>query len=144
MDEQLDALQHYSLAELKTRWQKAFGRAPPGRASRKFLIRNLAYHLQAQWYGKLPKATYRRLKQLYDAFCQDPDYRPRSSRPVIKPGTRLVREWQGVAHTVTVTKQGFEYRDTRYGSLSAIAREITGTRWSGPTFFGLNGKAKTC
>jgi hypothetical protein len=57
--------------------------------------------------------------------------------PKIKPGTRLVRGWRGDTHVVTVLEEGFEYRDKRYGSLSEIARLVTGTRWSGPAFFGL-------
>ena len=60
---------------------------------------------------------------------------------MLDPGARLVREWNGVSHTVDVTDHGFEWRGERYGSLSAIAREITGARWSGPRFFGLNGRA---
>jgi hypothetical protein len=62
-----------------------------------------------------------------------------STRPAIKPGTRLVRQWKEQVHVVEVETEGFEYRGVRYESLSEIARLITGTRWSGPLFFGLKG-----
>ena len=78
----------------------------------------------------------RRVLKLARRFEADPTHAP-FPRPRIKPGTRLVRQWQGRTHIVTTTDDGYEYEGTRYASLSVIARTITGTRWSGPAFFGL-------
>ena len=100
------------------------------------MARVLAYRLQEVAFGGLKPATRRRLQQIAKALAAD----PRASivdSPSIKPGTRLVREWKGRPHTVTVVEDGFQYSGKRYSSLSEIARLITGTRWSGPLFFGL-------
>ena len=87
--------------------------------------------------GDLPAETQRRLKRLHQAFKS----RSAATRPcpgvALKPGTVLTRTWQGVLHQVQVTDQGFDYRGERFASLSEVARRITGTRWSGPLFFGL-------
>ena len=138
MVDPIDALQQCSDSELKGEWESVFGRPAPVHAYRNFLLRTLVYQKRVERYGGLSKATKRRLKTRYASFKADPDHRPPGARQQFKPGTRFVREWQGVVHTVTVTERGFSYRNTHYNSLSAIAREITGTRWSGPTFFGLN------
>ena len=130
------------MEELKAEWQSLFGRSPPPHAGRNFLIGNLRWQQQAAVHGGLSKTTKRRLRTLADTFRQNPDYRPPAARPPIKPGTRLVRQWQGDVHEVTVEDGSFRYRGKRYPSLSAIARSITGTRWSGPTFFGLNGNGR--
>jgi hypothetical protein len=144
MLESSDAPQQRADNELKDDWERVFGRPAPVRARRNFILRTLVYQKQADQYGGLSKATKRRLTKLYASFKADPDHRPPRARQQLKPGTRLVREWQGVVHSATVTELGFAYRNTHYNSLSAIAREITGTRWSGPTFFGLNGKHDRC
>ena len=94
-----------------------------------------------QAYGGLGAATKRRLADLAKTMEQDGDLaRRRVAR--LKPGARLVREWRGQSHTVIVLEDGFEWRGKRWRSLSVIAREITGAHWSGPRFFGLNGKAE--
>jgi len=100
------------------------------------LIRILAYRIQEQAFGSLGANSRSRLRQLARTFEADPDAMV-PSVPVIKPGTRLVRQWQDQVHTVTVEEKGYEYKGCRYQSLSEIARLITGTRWSGPLFFGL-------
>jgi len=122
-----DELSH---ATLKVRWAEVFGVAPPSRAKADFMNLALAWHSQMQadgaWRGSAGK---RRLKSLL---------RGAIPKTVLSPGTRLVREWQGAVHQVTVLDSGFEYLDKVYSSLSAVARTITGTPWSGPFFFGLN------
>ena len=100
------------------------------------MVRILAYRLQDQAFGSLAPAIRRRLRQIAaEVTSGNANLSAQPQR--IKPGTRLLREWQGRKHLVTVAETGFEYQGIRYGSLSEIARQITGTRWSGPLFFGL-------
>ena len=123
---------------LKDLWREYFGSEPP--AYRKgFLVRGLAHRIQELTYGGLSPAHQARLA----AMIADEET-PRNGRRRSKPapngerlllGTRLVREWKGVAHEVTVIEGGFEYQGRRYRSLSAVARAITGTRWNGWLFF---------
>lgn len=100
------------------------------------LRRRLAYELQARTLGDLPAETQRRLRRLHRSFKSDSKHKPMPRRP-LKPGLVLTRSWQGLLHQVHVTDQGFDYRGERFASLSEVARRITGTRWSGPLFFGL-------
>jgi hypothetical protein len=133
----LAALKAMSVNELKTEWQALFD-APAPNNSRTFLESRLAYRIQELIYGGPDKQTRRLLDLLADevegtltrkAQIADP------RNPVV--GTKLIREWDGVAHTVTVLKEGFEWGGKRYKSLSAVARAVTGTRWNGYRFFGL-------
>jgi hypothetical protein len=133
----LAALKAMSVNELKTEWQALFD-APAPNNSRTFLESRLAYRIQELIYGGPDKQTRRLLDLLADevegtltrkAQIADP------RNPVV--GTKLIREWDGIAHTVTVLKEGFEWGGQRYKSLSAVARAITGTRWNGYRFFGL-------
>ena len=133
----LAALKAMSVNELKTEWQAMFD-APAPNNSRTFLEIRLAYRIQELTYGGPDKQTRRLLGLLADevegtltrkAQIADP------RNPVV--GTKLIREWDGVAHTVTVLKDGFDWGGQRYKSLSAVARAITGTRWNGYRFFGL-------
>jgi hypothetical protein len=96
----------------------------------------LAYRLQEVAYGGLSATTRKRLRALADEIDSN---RPRPQRSAVrlKAGTRLIREWNGHTHVVSVLEKGVEYRGKHYGSLSEVARAITGTRWSGPAFFGL-------
>jgi hypothetical protein len=96
----------------------------------------LAYRIQELEHGGLSTKTRNRLRQLAKAFESNPEC-PMPIAIRIKPGTRLIRQWQGKTHEVTVAESSYEYRGARYSSLSEIARLITGTRWSGPLFFGL-------
>lgn len=121
---------------LQARWAEVFGRPTPSRMSRDLLLRSLAYHIQEQAEGSLSKAALRRLRGSRDTSTKD-EHKPTPIAPKLRPGTRLVREWHGNVHQVTVLDGGFDYRGKRYGSLSHVARTITGTRWSGPAFFGL-------
>jgi Protein of unknown function (DUF2924) len=86
--------------------------------------------------GGLHPQPQRQLRQIARQFKQTGQATIRA-RPELKPGTRLMREWQGRTYDVLVLDDGFSWQNTRYRSLSAIARKITGTAWSGPLFFGL-------
>jgi hypothetical protein len=133
----LAALKAMSVNDLKTEWQTLFG-APAPNNSRNFLESRLAYRIQELTYGGPDKQTRRLLDLLADEVegtltRQGQIADPRN--PVV--GTKLIREWDGTAHTVTVLKDGFDWGGQRYKSLSAVARAITGTRWNGYRFFGL-------
>ena len=114
---------------LRRRWRVEFGRKPPAGLSRDLLGRMIAMRIQEQAFGGLDRESLTVLDNLAR--------RGVSPRRHLKPGTVLVREYQGVRHTVTVVRDGFEWQATIYTSLSAIARAITGTAWSGPRFFAL-------
>jgi hypothetical protein len=134
--ERIAALETLSIDQLRSRWAEAYGRPPPARSHRHFLVRGLAHRLQEAALGGLATALRRRLVRFAGALERhggDSLF----AVPPIKPGTRLIRQWHGKIHQVTVLENGFAYRGARYRSLSAIARAITGARWSGPTFFGL-------
>jgi hypothetical protein len=105
------------------------------RLSRDLLIRGILYKLQERALGGLSKSILRKLSQT----GLEPAMGKRSPAPSIalKPGTRLVREWRGVTHTVAIHADSVEWKGQRYSSLSVVARQITGARWSGPRFFGL-------
>lgn len=120
--------------DLKARWRTLFGAEPP-KASAAYLRRRLAYRLQELAFGGLSEDTRQRLAEMADDLEKPKSRKSRKDIPV--PGTRLVRQWNGARHEVTVTAEGFEYQGRPYRSLSAIARTITGTRWNGPAFFGL-------
>ncbi len=137
---QIESLHGLAKAALHTQWLELFKRPAP-RLRRDLLVRILAYRIQEQAYGGLSARTRNRLRRLARLFEEDPRAAVPSA-PTIKPGTRLLRQWQGQTHTVTVIEGGFEYKGKRYASLSQIARLITGTRWSGPLFFGLKGNGK--
>ncbi len=134
---QLTALPGKSIAELKDLWRELYQAEPP-LYNRAFLVKRLAYRIQELAYGGLSAPTVARLDALADeeeARLQGKPRRRITDRPVA--GTRLVREWQGVEHHVTVLVDGFEYQGRTYRSLSAVARSIAGTNWNGPLFFGL-------
>ena len=122
---------------LKKMWQELFDTEPPP-YNRRFLESRLAYRIQELAYGGLSRATLERLEVLAETL-DGGDVTKRRQRVKDRPitGTRLIREWQGVEHCVTVLDDGFEYQGRPYRSLSAIARAITGTRWNGLIFFGL-------
>jgi len=136
--EHLDAM---DAAALRAAWEEAVSRPPPPHASDDYMRSVLAYRIQEEAGPKLSVVTRRRLEKIAAGFDGDPSYRPVPSVRM-KAGTKLLREWNGATHEVRVLDDGFEYRGERHKSLSAIARAITGARWSGPRFFGLNGKEK--
>jgi hypothetical protein len=124
-----------SLDELRREWRRLYCKEPP-RISRDLLIRGIGYRLQELQYGGLGKSTRRKLKTLAKMFQTTGQVAPDPGLS-LKPGARLVREWRGRTHTVTVTEEGFEYAGVSYPSLTKIAKKITGAHWSGPRFFGL-------
>jgi len=141
LEGEIAALPKMNLAQLQAKWRRALKQAPPPHVRKQLLVPLLAYKLQEQAYGGLKPEVKRRLRELGASFNRDPRKAGGqftvSTR--IKPGTRLIRQWEGKTHQVTVGEAGFEYNGERYKSLSVIARLITSTRWSGPLFFGLKG-----
>jgi len=129
--ESLKDLDRKGLAET---WQEAFGRPIPPKLFRNTVIPILAYRLQALKFGDLSPAAERYLASLLPRKDGKPT-KPPPRR--LKPGTRLLRTWQGRTYTVTVADNGFIWDGMTHRSLSVIARPITGTAWSGPAFFGL-------
>ena len=127
-----------SLDELRREWRHLYNNDPP-RISRGLLILGLAYRHQEIEHGGLGKATLRKLRTLAKTLRSTGRVGPTPSLSQ-KPGARLVREWHGRTHTVTVTENGFEYGGASYLSLTKVAKKITGTHWSGPRFFGLLAK----
>ena len=135
----LAALKTTPTPKLKEQWRQLFESEPPA-FNRHYLESRLAYRIQELAYGGLKPETVRRLEKLgeeRDGGRVEVRKRPANDRPIA--GTRLIREYQGVEHSVTVRDDDFEYQGRPYKSLSAIARAITGTPWSGPVFFGLKG-----
>ena len=127
--EQLDNL---SRQELREHFVQAGLGHIPRNASQGFFKGHIAWAIQATDAGYDPVSLRKDLvKKARQAG--------RPVAPIYKPGTRLIREWQGVTHEVTIEEKGFLWNGLRYRSLSRIAQEITGTKWSGPRFFGLNG-----
>jgi hypothetical protein len=115
-----------------------FDAAASAHLSRDLLSRAMAYRLQEQVVGGLRAATLRRLRRLAEDLRAG-EAAKITSAPTLQPGVRLMREWNGETHVVEVLADGFSWRGAAYQSLSAIARAITGVRWSGPRFFGLPG-----
>jgi DUF2924 family protein len=123
---------------LRAAWATLFGRPPPKSLSRRLLEYAASYLMQAKIHGGLKPAVRRRLLQAAGSRPGRADGALRRKRPgALTPGSRLVREWQGRCHTVEVAEDGFLYAGRHYRSLSAVARTITGARWSGPRFFAL-------
>jgi len=136
----LNALCELTRAELKGRWQELYGSLPLAQISRQLLLRAVAYRMQEEAYGGLSARTRKQLARAARDLAAGVS--PKAPAAKIKPGTRLLREWQGVVHEVIVLEDSVLYRGKDWPSLSAVAREITGARWSGPRFFGLKGKAR--
>jgi hypothetical protein len=133
---QIGALKSMPVTALKGRWRELFDIEPPP-YNRRFLESRLAYRIQELAYGGLNPETVERLAALAAEAGEKGTKRARSGHDRPIAGTRLIREWQGVEHSVTVRDDDFEYQGRPYKSLSAIARLIAGTRWNGWTFFGL-------
>ncbi len=132
---QLADLPYVDKATLVDIWARLNGQPPSFRASRELLILALAWEIQARKYGGLKPMVRRRMDRLAKAYLRggsielDPPLRYR-------PGTVLLRQWKGKRHSVTILEEGYGYNGKTFGSLSQIAREITGSRWNGPAFFG--------
>jgi Protein of unknown function (DUF2924) len=129
IEAEIARLRSLALDALRRRWRVVFGRTPPAGLSKDLLGRMIAWRMQEQAFGGLDRDSLRFL----DGLARHGG----SPRRRLKPGTVLVRDYQGQRHTVTVAPDGFDWQGTTYASLSAIARAITGTAWSGPRFFAL-------
>ena len=137
---QIAALKTKSLPQLRHMWSELFDREPPV-LGRRYLEDRLVHRIQELHFGGLSDRARRRLDALADQLEPKAARRRDPGRPIA--GTQLRREWKGVEHVVTVREHDFEYGGRPYRSLSAVAREIAGTRWNGWLFFGLrNGTAK--
>ncbi|MBF0182376.1 MAG: DUF2924 domain-containing protein [Magnetococcales bacterium] len=130
---QVAALSGMSIAELKKMWKELYKTEPP-QFNRSFLEKRLTYRLQELAHGGLKRESEKRLERL---ATSDEEAPPAQKRGDLLPGTRLIREWKGEEHRCTVLSDGFEYQGRKFGSLSAAANFITGTKWNGHVFWGL-------
>jgi Protein of unknown function (DUF2924) len=132
---EIDRIRSLGLEDLRREWRRLYHSEPP-KISRDLLVLALGYRLQEIAHGGLGKVTRRKLQTMAKTLQTTGRVGPIPSLS-LKPGARLVREWGGRTHTVTVTEDGFEYAGENYPSLTKIAKKITGAHWSGPRFFGL-------
>jgi hypothetical protein len=137
VEAELDSLPSMPIVELRARWRAQYKSEPPKACGPDLLRRSIAHRIQEDAYGGLDRATARLLQQLKTQMRTTPGKIVLPRR--IKAGAVLVRKWKGHSHRVTVLDEGFAYEGKTYDSLSVIARQITGTRWNGPRFFGLRG-----
>jgi Protein of unknown function (DUF2924) len=127
-------LESLTIDALRNEWRRLYRTSPPRRLSRDILLRGITYGLQELAHGGLSNGT---LRKLQSSTSEGLLGRRRRRLVSFKAGTRLIREWHGQTHIVIILDDGVEWRGQRYASLSVVAREITGARWSGPRFFGL-------
>jgi hypothetical protein len=130
LEEIIEGLDKLDLAGLRDNWRRHLRVPPPPLRSRDLLRRTLAFELQSALHGGLTPELKQRLRATSTS---------RTRKPALQPGTTLTRDWHGARHVVHVRDGSFEHLGTTYRSLSEVARVITGTRWSGPRFFGLGG-----
>jgi hypothetical protein len=134
LGERLAALGHMTIGELRVEWRRLHRAEPPKKIGRDLLELAVAWKLQEPVMGGLGASVRRQLNSLAREMTVKGDLaKARTLQP--RPGARLIRDWQGETHEVLVLDGGFEWRSRHWRSLSAIAREITGTPWSGPRFF---------
>jgi hypothetical protein len=135
---EIASLSELGTDELRECWKAICGKAPSREIGRSFLTRAIAYRLQERVFGGLKPSTCRLLARNVEEGAPG----TLSNRPsrMAQTGTILIREWRGTAHRVTILDDGVSFNGKRYRSLSEVAREITGSRWSGPRFFGLRSK----
>lgn len=136
MDELLERLEIMGHSDLREFWVTQFDDEPPNVRATDLLRRRIAWKLQQDRFCGLSTTTKRRLRELAMAYDRDENHKPSTQRK-LQSGAELTREWKGKVHTVQVRPDGYVYNGKKYKGLSKIAREITGTRWSGPLFFGL-------
>jgi hypothetical protein len=133
---EIAGLSKLGIDELRERWKATYGKAPSRDIGRSFLTRAIAYRLQERAYGGLKPSTRRLLVRVAQEIAVGSSPKKPQNRKA-QSGTVLIREWQGNAHRVTMLDDGVSFNGKHYRSLSEVAREITGSRWSGPRFFGL-------
>ena len=142
MSDRLEAdlvrLASIDVSGLRLRWRKVFGRSALEGLPRSLLQRVLAHRVQVDALGDLDRESVR----LLDRLARGEGEVPPPARPGTKPGTLLVREWEGNLHRVMVLDEGFAWNGQSFASLSKVARAITGTSWNGPRFFGLRQKTR--
>jgi hypothetical protein len=138
LERQLAELPEMSPAQLRAKWRECW-RKPAPDIGPDLLRRGIAWKLQSRVYGELPSHIKRELGRAAERLRRGEELLG-SSRPSLKPGTRLVRSWQGRVHHVLVLDGAYEYDGRRFNSLTQIASSITGTHWSGPGFFGLKSR----
>lgn len=137
--DQLAALAAMSQAQLRAEWRRTHkGQVLPNGLGRDLASRAIAWRIQERVHGSLPPATSRELRRLARQLQEQGDL-DLARQINLKPGTKLVRQWRRRIYHVLVLAEGFQFEDRCYGSLTPIAREITGAAWSGPRFFGLKG-----
>jgi hypothetical protein len=129
------SLSKLDIDKLRERWKASYGKAPSREIGRSFLTRAISYRLQERVYGGLKPSTSRLLARAIEETATGSSKKPQTR--MAQSGTILIREWRGTAHRVTMLDNGVTFNGKRYRSLSEVAREITGSRWSGPRFFGL-------
>src|SRR5688572_10573405 len=137
LNSEIAALGDLDLYELRARWLTFYHRPAPRFFRRDLLIRGIAYEMQAKVYGGLSPKTRRQLQKIAAAAESSAGFTTADLPRRLRPGTRLVRAWKGVTHTVNVLDDGYEWQEKRYRCLSAIAQAISGTNWNGNTFFGV-------
>ena len=142
LDQQLEKLKQLKPEELRQRWQAIFSSKPPAKIRSSLMIQALARQLQEKAFGGLKPSTQRLLQKVAEDAGAGRKAPTNGKKTQLRVGTVLVREWHGAKHQVSVVKDGFVYRSKQYGSLSQIARTITGTQWSGPLFFGLKSRTE--
>ena len=136
MANEIGELADLDLDELRARWLKVTGRPAPKAFRTEMLRRALAYEMQVAAFGGLPSSLKRQLRDLAKAARED-RFDEALGTTHLKPGTMLMRVWEGKTENVMVTRDGYVWAGERYTSLSAIAKAITGTSWNGWTFFGV-------
>lgn len=134
LEAEIRRLPDLSLDDLRARWKRLFGNPAPQSLRRRFLARSVAYQMQVEAYGGLSASTRKRLRDIAMAVRQGSNV---AGARTIRPGTQMLRQWKDQTHTVTALSDGFEWKGRTYKSLSAIAKEITGTSWNGYSFFGI-------
>jgi hypothetical protein len=136
VEAEIVGLSSLSLAAMRERWLALYGNRAPPSLRRDLLVRAIAYQLQVKTFGGLSPTTKRLLREIA-AAAREGRFDAAAIGPRVKPGTRLIRVWQGETHNVLVLEEGFEWKGARHRSLSVIAKAITGTNWNGWTFFGM-------
>lgn len=139
LTDEIAQLRDLGLAALMVRWRNHVGGEPPAHLPKFLLVRMIAFRLQENAYGGLPESAQRLLDRLSgpNGLSSIELIPPVSAQSGLRPGTLLTREWQGELHRVLVLEGGFAWNGATHKSLSEVARAITGTRWSGPKFFGM-------
>ena len=135
--EELEELKACAIESLKTKWRALYGVDPPKGLSAKLMRRAIGFEMQVRAHGGSKPAIRRELRKSLDRSASS----EAKLANQIAPGSRLIREWHGDVHVVDVAEDGVTWNKRSYASLSAVAREITGTRWNGRKFFGVESRA---